>query len=641
MGMIYFDIAAVFINLLSIYIFFSRSRLFIDQTKYFSILLVVSLFSSLFDILGVVTYAHAPAWSLLSLYGINALYYLFQNTIPPVFTLFVFSLGGRNPFRLRYRRAIIMIPWIIAVAVILSTPWTGFAFRFDSSLRYLRGPFAPLFYVNIGLYAAMIMSSQLRERRRLPRENRLAVSLLLPLCLVPVCVQMLFPSTLIVNAGIALAELIILLTIQDFGRFVDSSSGLFNRNGLVSQLDLVMLNRKPFDAYLIVLDSVKFLKHVLGSEVFNALEREIAARIFGAPRSDSFAAQLGVARFVFIVGDADRSGRAGEAILDHLRRPWEIGGRVFSISARVCRIRFPEDTKDSEKIFQALYNLTGSRKRYRSNEILSLADLSLADTGRQLAVSQAIRHALSSGGFELHFQPIVSAQTGKVVSAEALLRLKDQALGWISPAEFIPLAEQNGSIHRIGDFVLEVACEFLSKLRESGLKLGYLEVNLSAMQCVQSNLHNRLLSVAQRWGLDPGDLCFEITETAANLSPSIMKKNIELLSASGFSIAMDDFGTGYSNIGMLMDLPFRVVKLDRSMVVGLDRSESGRKGLEGIVAMFTPLETELVAEGVETGEQLEALKGMGVDLIQGFFFSKALPPEDFKRFMLEREALCT
>lgn len=640
MGMIYFDIAAVLINLLSIYIFFSRSRLFIDQTKYFAILLVVSLFSSVFDILGVVMYGNAAYWSLAFQYGINELYYFFQNTIPLVLTLFVLSLGGRNPGILKSLRAWIMLPWILCVAVILSTPWTGFAFRFDSSLRYVRGPFLSLFFINIGIYAAIIISSQLRERRRVPREHRLAISLLLPLCLLPVCVQMLFPSTLIVNAGIALAELVILLTIQDYGRFVDSSSGLFNRNGLISQLHLVMMNRKPFDVYLVTLDSVKFLKHVLGSEVFNALEREIALRLFGAPRSDSFAAQLGVARFVYIVGGPARSAGQGQAILDHLKRPWEIGGRVFSISARVCKIRFPEDTKDSEKIFQALYNLSGSRKRYRSNELLSLADLSLADTGRQLAVSQAIRHALSLRGFELHFQPIVSARTGKVVSAEALLRLKDANLGWISPAEFIPIAEQNGSIHRIGDFVLEVACEFLAKLRESGLKLDYLEVNLSAMQCVQSNLHNRLLSVARRWGLDPGDLCFEITETAANLSPTIMKKNIEMLSASGFSIAMDDFGTGYSNIGMLMDLPFRVVKLDRSMITGLDRSESGRKGLEGIVSMFAPLETELVAEGVETREQLEALKVMGVDLIQGFFFSKALPPEEFKRFMLEREALC-
>lgn len=641
MGTLNYDVAALCILVLNFFLFFSKSRLYIMETRVFFLILLTTSLATVMDIMTVVMYWDVDDYARGLLYAANMMYYVFQNTIPFFFILFLLALSGKiDPRRARPRKRG-LIPWFISMILILTTPITGWVFSFDTAGRYHRGPLLILLYLIALAYTLTGLFIFYRNRKRVPRETRLAIFLFLPFAFLTFIIQFFVPELLIQNLGIALSALIVLLTVQDFGKYTDHVTNLFNRNGLLVQFELLLQKQDKVSAFLVSLDNVNFLRIVLGPESFFALEREISGRVFGFPRSDRFAALTGQGRFILVLGDRARINSERNALVRAFSTPWPFRDRLLTVSARICEVSIPEDTSDMAVLFQAQHEMARARERYPLNTIMPFADLAMVNTGRFQTISRTINRALIGDGFSVVFQPIISVNSGKTIAAEALLRLSDDSGDMISPAEFIPVAEQTGAIHRIGDMVIREACQFLRDLRKKGFVLSLLEINLSPIQCLQPNLPQRFLTIAQEFGLDSRELCFEITETAANRSPAVMKRNLDSLVNSGFSIAVDDFGTGYSNITGLMDLPFRIVKLDRSLIVSMDRSDNGRLGLEGVVAMFRKMNTELVAEGVETAEQASRIAAMGIDYIQGFHYSRPLSPGQFHEYLAKEQTLCT
>lgn len=634
MGEIYFDIAALCLLGLNFYLFFSRSRLFLEQTRIFALLLAASLLATTLDLTGIVLYrlVGTPLWVH---YAVNTAYYLAQNGIPLIYALFIIALSGRQRLFKRRLNLLILIPWLISLVVVIPTFRTGWAFSFDTAGTYHRGPLLPLLYGLVLIYTASALWALYRGRSKVGKETLIAILLFIPLSLIPVLIQYLYPLVLVQNLGIAYSELFILMTVLDFGRFSDPSLRMYNPEGFLVQMDTLLTRKKPFTVFIIHLDATDYLLQALGPDQFSLLEKILTTRLFGGNRADRFAARSGSGQYLLAVTDPQKLPDERHSLETHFHESLELGGRVLSLSGRICEITLPRDTQDIQKIFQAQYQIARDREHYPVNRILSLEDLNLADTGRLHDVSLAIRRAVTENGFQVFYQPIVSAETEKTVTAEALIRLKDPRLGWISPAEFIPVAEQNGTIHRLGDTVLEQACGFLADLRSRGLRLDYIEINLSALQCVQSHLTEKLLATVRRHRLDPEDLCLEITETAANLSPGLMKKNLEALAQEGFRLAIDDFGTGYSNISGLMDTRFSVIKLDRSLFEEELKTETALKGLS---QMFRNTESVVVAEGIETPWQRDLVRKLNIGMIQGFLYSRPLPPDEFAAF-ISREGI--
>lgn len=641
MGTINYDVAALCILVLNFYLFFSRSRLYIMATRIFFLIILATSLATVMDILTVVMYWDVHTYHRSMLYAANMLYYAFQNTIPFFFILFLLALSGKIDPRRTHPRKRGLIPWLASMLLILSTPVTGWVFSFGQDGVYQRGPLVIVLYAIASGYTLVGLLVFYLNRMRVPRETRFAILLFLPFALLTFVIQFFIPELLIQNLGIALSALIVLLTVQDFGKYTDQVTNLFNRNGLLVQLGLLLQKQKYVSVFLVSLDNVNFLRLVLGPESFSALEREISGKIFGSPREDRFAALVGQGRFILVLGDRARIDAEKAALVRAFSTPWPFRDRLLTVSARICEVHIPEDTPDSSVLFQVHHELARVQERYPLNTIIPFSQLALANTERHQTISRIINRALLNESFSVVFQPIISVKTGKTIAAEALLRLVDDAGSAISPVEFIPVAEQTGAIHRIGDMVIRKACQFLRHVRSSGFTLGMLEVNLSPIQCLQPNLSQRIVTIIQEFSLEPHELCFEITETAANRSPAVIKRNLDSLVTAGFCIAVDDFGTGYSNITGLMDLPFRIVKLDRSLIVSMDRSENGRLGLEGVVAMFKKMNTELVAEGVETEEQAARISAMNIEYIQGFYYSRPLSPDQFLEYLDKEHVVCT
>jgi EAL domain-containing protein (putative c-di-GMP-specific phosphodiesterase class I) len=261
-------------------------------------------------------------------------------------------------------------------------------------------------------------------------------------------------------------------------------------------------------------------------------------------------------------------------------------------------------------------------------------DLDNAAEGR-LKLEKALREALQTGGLQLHYQPQIELASGRLHGLEALARWQHPSLGFIPPAQFIPLAEECGLMAALSRWALDHACRQLASWRKSGLAVPSVAVNLSASNFHSLQLPSIVAQTLQCHNLQASDLTLELTESILLDSDSSTLKTIERLHAQGVRLSMDDFGTGYSSLSYLRRLPITELKLDRSFVADLEHEPSARALSAAILGIGTSLGLKVVAEGVETAAQKEILQAQGYPVVQGYWFAKPMPPQEVPSWMVE------
>lgn len=303
----------------------------------------------------------------------------------------------------------------------------------------------------------------------------------------------------------------------------------------------------------------------------------------------------------------------------------------LTIIAHVCIVHCPEDTADFKLLstFGASFheNVKVRATVLRASEIMSNQHMDLMSN-----IDEIIEKALNNHSFKVYYQPIFSVEKQRFTTAEALLRLIDDEYGFIPPDLFITAAEKSGAIHRIGDFVLDEVCRFIASDSYKKLGLDYIEINLSVAQCMHGDLADKVLETLKKHGVRSNQINLEITETAASYAQNVMRNNLEKLSTAGISFSLDDYGTGYSNMRRVVQLPLKIIKLDKSFV---DEQANPKMWcvLENTVKMIKDMDMEIVVEGVETADMADKFSAINCDFIQGYYFSKPIPEKDFVEFI--------
>jgi EAL domain-containing protein (putative c-di-GMP-specific phosphodiesterase class I) len=252
---------------------------------------------------------------------------------------------------------------------------------------------------------------------------------------------------------------------------------------------------------------------------------------------------------------------------------------------------------------------------------------------RRELIDYAIQNAITNNLFEVYYQPIYSLKEKKFNSCEALIRLRDPALGFISPDEFIPIAEQNGRIVEIGRFVIEAVCRFIKECNPEQYGLDCIDVNLSVIQCMHPEIISDIEDTLKKYNVPRSMISLEVTETASAKSYALLQSRLNELHSNGFTISLDDFGTGFSSVEYLINFPFDVVKLDKSLVWAYMSTKKYEPILQHYMPMLHGLGTKIVAEGVETRDMVKALDELGCDYLQGYYYSRPVPKETFLEFI--------
>jgi len=430
--------------------------------------------------------------------------------------------------------------------------------------------------------------------------------------------------------------------------YYDSLTSLPNRRLFTEQLDLLLRlakrNKELMALLFLDLDNFKRINDSLGHSSGDLLLREVAKRLLRCVRESDVVAhyvepnsridvsRLGGDEFTVVLNQLDTPESAGvvaQRLLDMLAQPITIEGHELVITPSIGVAIAPDDASTVEGLLKAADTAMYHAKTSGKNKLMYY-DSSMDAAGvERLMMENELRRALERGDLLLHYQPQIDTLTGTVVGAEALMRWQHPEMGMVPPFKFIPLAEEMGIIGALGEWGLEEACRHMVQLQALGLELPRVSVNVSALQFNPSFI-KRVSEVLVSTGLRPMRLQLELTEGIMLDDKATTLHTLHQLKDLGVHLSMDDFGTGYSSLSYLGRFPLDELKIDRSFVTELEKSENDASLVIAIIAMARSLRLKLVAEGVETREQYHFLRNHGASVIQGYLFSKPVPLNELK-----------
>lgn len=411
----------------------------------------------------------------------------------------------------------------------------------------------------------------------------------------------------------------------------DSLTSLPNRirleEHLMHVIDVSKRNNLAMSLLFIDLDRFKIINDTLGHQIGDKLLQIVAKRIKSTLRQSDMLARMGGDEFVVVLETARNKNSAAfvcNKILEVLRTPIKIGNYELSTSASIGVAMFPEDGENLSRLIKhadaAMYH---AKKQGKNTFEYYDKQLSI-DVHKQLKIEQALKVAIDNNELSVNYQPQFNIKTNEVKSFEALVRWNSFELGFVSPAVFIPIAEDTGMIVDIGNFVFEKACRDFLKFKEIDNNLEYIAINISAVQFKDGDFINNIKNIISKVGIKPNQIELEITERfIMDFNESIMSMLNELKKL-GFRMSIDDFGTGYSSMSYLNKLPIDIIKVDKSFIDDILKDNNNLQLAKGIIALAKSLGFKTVAEGIEYKEQQLLLAKLDCDLGQGYLFSKPL-----------------
>ena len=421
--------------------------------------------------------------------------------------------------------------------------------------------------------------------------------------------------------------------------YYDALTGLPNRTlftKLVDQALTVAQRNKAHGCLLFIdLNRFKLINDTLGRAVGDELLTEVARRFRGVLRDQDVVARLSGDEFavaLFDIGQHFEASRVAHKLLGTLTAPFMIAGHDLRVGGSIGISVYPQDGGDAETLLRladiAMYRAKQGAAADGDPVAFYSQDMNQGMQER-MRIESGLRNALGNGQLLLHYQPKFDIGSGEIIGAEALVRWCHPERGLVPPAEFIPLAEATGLVVQVGEWVLEAACAQAQAWKERGLPPIRLAVNVSAREFT-SALPGRVRETLERYGLEPSWLELEITESTLMHNIERVIGIMDRITALGVTLSLDDFGTGYSSLSYLKRFPIDTLKIDRSFTTGLPGDANDCAIASTIISIARQLNHKVIAEGVETREQLAFLQQAGCDEVQGYLFSRPLPAEEFE-----------
>lgn len=425
----------------------------------------------------------------------------------------------------------------------------------------------------------------------------------------------------------------------EFQAHNDFLTGLYNRMKCESDLRKI-IKQSVKDGVkgavmFIDLDDFKHINDGLGHQYGDILLQQIAAGLQSIVGLRGKCYRMGGDEFVAIVMPDMFSEleRIANKVKDMFNKPWYLMETEYFCTMSMGIAVFPDDSKDVHEIIRLADIAMYESKKNGKNGYTFYDSCSKLNTARRLDIENSMRQAVASGidEFVVFYQPVVDVRTGECSSCEALVRWDSKALGFMGPGDFIPLAEYLGLITSIGDYVLEEACRQCRYWNEHGIPDFHINVNLSVVQLLQKDVAETVARILKKTGVNPKNIVLEITESFAINDMDRVLDIIKGIKKLGPRIALDDFGTGYSSLNYIKQLPLDIIKVDKTFIDDIVEDEYAQAFIKLIVELSDTIDTDIIVEGVENEAQLNILKELGVDYIQGFYYGKPVPAYEFEK----------
>lgn len=558
----------------------------------------------------------------------NTVFYLFQALLPLLLLYYVCTLCTS---RVIAPSAVLRmgIPTIALVCIILTNPFTEMLFYFDGT-GYRHGPWYLLLYVSALLHIAGAAVFVAVHRASVSRRNLASLFAVFALAALGIAAQAVNPEVLTTGFGLSLSILAMYLTINNPCACMDSLTGLNDKQYLLRRMDELTDAHKAFHIITVYAYQLDHMNKIAGMRGGDEFLRRAAERMQEIAGRNVF--RVTGRRFLLLTF----SLREYETCLTRLRQLFHTqpdDAQSAPTPVILCGVVNAEKLGTSGLVLDYAEYLESLVSQSGETQVIQNDRKTMDSFHYNKQVEQFLHRAIEEDLFEVYYQPVYSLHRQRYVTLEALSRLRHPELGWISPDIFIRLAEKNHLITQITELQLRRVCRFLRENPALRASIANVKINLSPLDLIHSESGSHLVRILGEYGLPCSCFQFEITETVATEYSASLTRVAESLQAAGIGLCLDDFGSGYANLNTVMQLPFSVIKLDRSLLFHICTDKNAALFYQSIVSAFCRLGYRIVAEGVETQEEMELLRSWNVDMIQGYYFSRPLPPDDLLRLL--------
>ena len=629
-----FEIAASIIIIAVIVSYFNLNNIKTRVSAAFTALVWQCLCASLSDVASIYLLKHINAGNLWLNYVVNIIYYFMFNAIPLCFYICLYYLSERTRVMSKKRYWTFFGIYLFITALLFTTPFTHLVFWFDENYIFHHGFVFYVYYALALFYMGAGLIHFFRHRNLYSNNQIFSLVSFISFCFISTIIQIIFPQIVITGFMLSITILITYLSLENPDDYIDFEMGVYNRRAFIVKA------QDNFDTgtkmYILALSSNN-LSHILKS-IGNTNKRLFYARVFAFlketfEKENIFRITFEKLAILLPYEDENLRNEKIQMVKDFFAEPVKNGNIQVSVPILMKTVQTPDDATTIEDLLDLLEESLNEKISIEVEAPLH-ADVSLLEKRhREHKIIQLLENAVSENAFEVVYQPIYCIEKSSYNSVEALVRYNTKEFGYIEPEEFVPLAEKNGLMLKIGSFVFREVCRFISenRLKEKGIE--EVHVNLSVIQCMQEKLYEHVFDIMDYFNIDYDYINLNVTETTTIVANEILLRNMNMMKQHNMYFSLDNYGTGLSNTNTLVKFPFKIVKLDKTLVHSAINDEKARIILQKTVTMVKDLNMKVVAEGVEDLGEYDMAIYAGCDYIQGFMFAKPLEPQDFLKFI--------
>ena len=621
-----FQIAALIIVVLLLYHFLTQKKLHNADTKAFTYVLVMGSLYILFDFVGTLAAINytpeRESTILLILTGV----YLFDIMIPYILYCCVATSLGKAQ-KINAISVFCTGITVVMIFLMVGNIEHGWFFYFDRNCIFRNGAGYFFLYLYALAYAAMVMLQTIRNRENYSFEKMKIVGRFLVIEGVCMGIELYTQYILLSGFGLALGLVVIYLAMNNPGDYIDSTTGVFDKQYFDNWIQEKLNKSSEFHVIAVEAFMLKQINKIYGSSTGDQLLIQIAGELQNITDSVQVFRTTGNC-FLVVTDSLTEYEKDRQQIEEYFRVPFVVDGEKIDFPAVVCGIINGEKMEQEDVLLGYIEYLISLVKHTDETVVIQSDDRILEGFRYEKEVEHFLKTAVEKDLFEVYYQPVFWTKEDRYITLEALSRLKHPNMGMIPPDVFIGIAERQGLIAQIGLLQFRRVCRFIKENEHMMKQIKNVKFNLSPSELLKPGHSQILIDIVKEYGLSPRYFQFEITETVATEYSESFCKAVEDFTNAGIGLCLDDFGSGYANLNAVLKLPFEVVKMDRSLLTGITSDEQSAVFYRSIVTVMQNMGYVIVAEGAETEEEVNLLREWGVDMVQGYYFSRPLPEKE-------------
>ena len=581
-------------------------------------------------------YKEVPLWLI---WAVTTIYFMFTPLMGLIYFYYVVAIIYTKYSEVKKILIVAGVPTLCYGIAIICNFYTKSIFNISLQAGYIRGKLIIITYLIFYFYCLLSVCLVAYKHRKIEQKAANILLCFPILATLIIVIQQTHPNIILSGFAGSCALLIVYLYLQNKQIYIDYLTKIPNRWELLNMLDFLSQSGKKIEKTAIIVLSLRDFKMVndrYGQQVGDAFLQKISKFLCEINPKGSVYRFNGDEFAILLNGEfANDTKYYINQIQEKMNRMWRVGEYTSYLSTAIGVVTCTANNKTVESLIQSVEYAVLEAKKGKNNYVCFCDDNMLAEMERKKTIAEILRQKLEDESFEMYYQPIYATSAKKFLYVESLIRMNDTPIGPIYPSEFIPIAEETGIIIEMTYIILDKVCKFIKSILDNNIPIECVHVNFSALQFSQINLGERVMEIIKKNNIPSNTIKIEFTESAiADSTDSVIKFSTEM-KTYGIKMGLDDFGTGYSNVSTVMSIPFHAVKLDKSLVWMSMKDEGSTVMVRNIIGAFKGVGIQVVAEGVETKEQMETVINFGVDQIQGYYFSKPLPSEEALEFLKE------